>query len=280
VLCANDAACPGSTITTTPVTDPLLQACARSSDCGADGSCEKGMGDEKFCIEPCGANDACPTGYSCIEKFGDKYCKPTHGSCRNSTCDLPQGAANGQCVVPTSAYAEVCSAGAECTTKSCAGGLCSKSAERRGLRLHRGRHGLQPEPVPARRRPHPRERGRHRQRRHRQRPAPPAPSLQGLRGAAGRGATGQTRDKDVYKVTLTANTKLDIISRGVCGVGAPNLDTQVRLLDDQGAELETGSSAIDYATIVDFLVPASGQYFIEVSTTPSAPRCVARTCWK
>jgi hypothetical protein len=204
-----------------------------------------------------------------VSTFGTKLCEPTHGSCRASFCALPAGASSGECSVPTGAYAEVCQTSGDCTTRTCQGGLCTHTCgvdadcgcSTGDLLCSQGKCLLKPmthetegagfndttataQPVSG---------------------ALPLAIYGELRGHARTGGGTNVRDLDLFREQLTKDTVIDVTTRGVCGIGAPNLDTLVRLLDSTGAELASGDYSIDYAFFTAFQVPATGNYFLEVS---------------
>lgn len=82
------------------VSRQLCSPCQDSKQCPAGGACFSAIGSgEQFCTAPCGAGDACPTGYACrglpigVEGELVKQCAPVNESCNNGKgiCGSCQG---------------------------------------------------------------------------------------------------------------------------------------------------------------------------------------------
>jgi hypothetical protein len=250
--CQEDLDCPAQGFPGVPAAGRFDCApCNTSLDCG-DGLCLTGVGFERYCADVCGANDSCPTGFHCEDLWGS-YCMPDHGSCRRPACSPEEG---GRCVVPASAYTEACTKDGDCTTGRCEGGVCSKACATSDdcgcaagdLVCDSARCVVSPSYI-AEVEPDDDAAGAL---------AVGVPStVMGLLDAA-----GGRRDVDHYRLTLTAGTTLDVVTRPVCGVGALRLDPAMTLSKDGVVVAEDDVS--DWYGSLAFAVTTSGDYDLAV----------------
>ncbi|MFM2151701.1 MAG: hypothetical protein RL199_136 [Pseudomonadota bacterium] len=250
--CEHDLDCPAQTFPPAPTTGRFDCApCKTSLDCG-DGYCLTGVGYERYCADTCGANDTCPAGFHCDDAWG-KLCVPDHGSCRRPTCSLSSG---GRCVVPASDYAEACGEAGDCTTGRCEDALCTKGCGTSAdcgcaagdLVCEAGRCVVSPTYVNE---SEPNDKAANAM------VAAVPSTVMGLFDAAdGR------RDADAYRLTLTAGTTLDVVTRPVCGTGALRLDPAMRLTKDGVVVAEDDSS--DWYGSLSHAVTNSGEYVLTV----------------
>lgn len=261
--CSHDTDCPDQNFPVAATAPSLAcQACTSYTECGS-GNCVQGVGFEQFCVDACDASGKCPAGFSCQpDLFGD-FCLPQHGSCRRPVCQVPAGQAAGLCAVPPSAFAELCAVAGDCLTNSCAGGLCSKTCTRdadcgcstgdlickQGL-CQKGPSSSEVEPndTPAQ--------------------AQPLTGNLPFRLFATLEARGAVRDTDDYSLGLSQGDTVHVITRPMCGTGAPSLDTAVTLYL---AGTKVAEDSYDNYGTLRFTATATGTYLIEVKDGSFGP---------
>lgn len=259
--CLADDECPASTFPgTLPGGDVSCRPCLTSDDCGDVATCYTGLGLEQFCVMPCEGPSDCAPGFVCEESWFGADCVPEHGSCRATQCAQPAGAGTtGACVTPKAAFAEICDAALDCTTRACAGGLCTTSCTLDadcgcgtgdliclGNQCQRSPDlaaaDVEPNDVATDARPLP----------------VPGSAYGELR------ARGSTADVDFYSLELVAGDALTVTTRPVCDLGAPALDNLVTLYDAAGGEVAEDDERFGTYGRLTFAVPATGRYVLEV----------------
>ena len=125
--------CPGGQVCS-PLSGRCLPAgqrpcepCEVNTQCAGNGVCvaNGNVADEVFCVQPCGANDACPGDYSCagLDGADGSFCVPTLGTCVDR-CAGVQCPAGRTCNVFTGAcQAPGCNVNTDCP----AGHYCGRS---------------------------------------------------------------------------------------------------------------------------------------------------------
>jgi hypothetical protein len=250
--CTVDADCPHQDYPRSFPADTGCQSCTSVEDCGEAGFCERGVGLEQYCLEPC-----CPPGFDCsAEVF---RCFPPHGSCRAPRCIM------GRCDVPPLSVGEPCLADDQCVTAHCGPeGLCSETCTttcgcgsfecNAGECVLAPAREVEPNGVGA---------------------APTAMPAGFPSSVVGVLAGGSPRDVDRYAVTLAAGTRVRVGTSSLCRDSAPGLDTAVRVVRDgllvMAGEIPNGHDVL----VLD--VTAGGPYVVEVRAGPGTPE--ARTAY-
>lgn len=254
--CTDDDACPGA-VTVPDGDDITCTACTSFSECGEDyeGECWDGG----FCVRPCGEGRQCAAGFSCqTNQWGD-YCVPADGGCHASVCRIEAEETVGQCVVPSVVLGGSCEGAFDCISGQCVDGYCTASCESSedcGCPTSDfGCFDGMCAPTPGTAEVEPND-------------DVATAQVLGALPVTVHASIRSPGEVDLFKVTLTAGTVIDIQVRKTCEID-PNLDLDTRVFISRGDTVLASDDVAEYlGDILAFTVPADGEYVIKVEDEP------------
>lgn len=253
-MCETTDECPAGA--TPPEDDEFTcKPCKTFTNCGADfkGECWN----DSFCVRPC-TDAPCPAGFSCQTNDWGDYCVPSAGGCYAASCRVEPEAEAGLCVVPFAGLANACGSSFDCLSGTCSDGLCSTTCETDAdcgcdnsdfvctdAQCRRAAGVTEAEPNDD------------------------ASSAQALSGNLPLRVYGSIRhpgEVDFFKVTLPADSVVNVAVHKLCLLNPYSLDTRLFII--KNGSVLAQDSPYSYLGRIDAFVASGGEYFIKVEDEP------------